>query len=215
MRSFLKRRVFVSLSLAVAAVLIVGALAQKKDDDKPPAKDKKAAAAAKRADADKATPDPKDPADPKAPKDSKDAKTAKTKEKKKMEIPLSKDHPGKGLKIPAFDDNGKKQFFFTIGVGTFIDDEHVGLAETQIESFDDDGTSDMTIDLPKSVLNTVTRVLTTEKHVEIKRGDFTLTGENMEYNMNTRVGTLGGGVKMVIFNLDTEVSDAPEPAAAN
>jgi LPS export ABC transporter protein LptC len=207
MRSFLKRRIFISLSLAVVAALLVGALAQKKDDDKAPAKDKPAAV--KKPDAESAAADPK----AKDPKTAKAPKTAKPKEKKKIEIPLSKDHPGKGLRIPIFDDDGKKQFNFTIGVGTYIDEEHVGLAETQIESIDDDGKPDLTIDLPKSELNTVTRILSTQKHVEIKRDDFTITGETMEYNLNTKMGTLGGGVKMVIFNLENEFSAAPEPKA--
>src|SRR6187402_2271533 len=118
MRSF--RNIFVVIPLA--AGLAVGAFAQKKDDEKPRAKDKKEAA--KKSSSDKAD------------------KESKSKEPRKIEIPVSKDHDAKGLKIPYFDGDGKKQMFFTIGVASKIDDEHVGLAETQIETFEDDGSSE-------------------------------------------------------------------------
>ena len=183
MRSFLK--LFVAIPLA--AGLAAGAFAQKKDGEKPRAKDKK-----------------------ESPK--KAGKDAKLEGPRKIEIPVSKDHDAKGLKIPYFDSDGIKQMFFTIGVASKIDEENVGLAETQIETFDDDGASEMTIDLPQSVLNVNTNVISTKKHVEIKRADFSLTGETMEFNMKTKQGNLGGGVKMLIYNLEEEeVPAAPEP----
>ena len=128
-----------------------------------------------------------------------------------MDIPVSKDHDAKGLKIPYFDSEGKKQMVFTIGVASRIDDEHIGMTETQVETFDEEGESEMTIELPKSELNVNTNVITTKKHVVIKRDDFQITGETMEFNMKTRQGTLGGGVKMLIYNIQEELAAVPEP----
>ncbi len=187
MRSF--RKLFVVIPLATG--LAVGAFALQKEEEKPRTKDKKEAA--KKVATDKAD------------------KADKSKEPRKIEIPVSKDHDAKGLKIPYFDGDGKKQMFFTIGVASKIDEEHVGLAETQIETFEDDGSSEMTIDLPQSVLNVNTSVISTKKHVEIKRDDFSLTGQTMEFNMKTKQGTLGGGVKMLIYNLEEEVPATPTP----
>ena len=195
MRSFPKFLAGVAVGVIVIGALAAGAFAQKKDGEKPKAKDKKEAA---KTDA------------PKAEKD-KGGKDDKAKETGKMDIPVSKDHDAKGLKIPYFDGDGKKQMIFTIGVASRIDDEHIGKTETDVETFDENGDHEMTIDLPKSELNVNTSVITTKKHVEIKRKDFSITGETMEFNMKTKKGTLGGGVKMLIYNLDNELSEKPEP----
>ena len=198
MRSFPKSLTGSVVGMIAIGALAAGAFAQKKDDAKPKAKDKKEAAK------------------PDAPKPEKDkgGKDDKAKETGKMDIPVSKDHDAKGLKIPYFDGDGKKQMIFTIGVASRLDDEHIGMTETEVETFDENGDHEMTIDLPKSELNVNTSVITTKKHVEIKREDFSITGETMEFNMKTKRGTLGGGVKMLIYNLDNEVSDKPvEPKA--
>jgi len=195
MRSFPKLLAGFLVGVIAVGLLAAGALAQKKDGEKPKAKDKKEA--------------PKNAGD-QADKD-KGAKDDKPKETGKMDIPVSKDHDAKGLKIPYFDGDGKKQMIFTIGVASRIDEEHIGMTETEIETFDEKGEHEMTIELPKSELNVTTSVISTKRHVEIKRADFELTGETMEFNMKTKLGTLGGGVKMLIYNLDAEVSDTPQP----
>ena len=69
----------------------------------------------------------------------------------------------------------------------------------------------MTIALPKSELNVTTSVITTKKHVEIKRHDFEISGETLEFNMKTKRGTLGGGVKMLIYNIQEELPETPSP----
>lgn len=130
-----------------------------------------------------------------------------------MDIPVSKDHDAKGLKIPYFDSDGKKQMDFTIGVASRIDDERIAMTETVVETLDEDGEPEMKIDLPKSELNVNTNVISTKKRVVIKREDFQLTGETMEFNMKTRQGSLGGGVKMLIYNIEQELAAAPEPKA--
>ena len=193
MRSFPKAVTALAVTLAAAA-LAVSAYAQKKDEEKPKAKDKKEAV--------------KKP-DTKAAKE-KDGKD-KAKEPGKIDIPVSEDHDAKGLKIPYFDGDGKKQMIFTIGVASKIDAEHIAMTDTEVETFDENGEHDMSIALPKSVLNVNTSVISTKHHVDIKRDDFELTGETMEFNMKTRQGTLGGGVRMLIYNLVEEEPDAPQP----
>ncbi len=192
MRSFPKLLAVWFATVIVLATLAAGAFAQKKGDEKPKSKDKKKT-------------------DEKAGKDKKSDKDGKPKEAGKMDIPVSKDHDAKGLKIPYFDSNGKKQMIFTIGVATRLDEDHIGMTETQVETFDENGEPEMTIDLPKSELDVNTSVISTKKHVVIKREDFQITGETMEFNMKTRQGTLGGGVKMLIYNIEAELPPAPAP----
>ena len=195
MHSFPKLPAGIIVSVIAAGALAGGAFAQKKDGEKPKAKDKKEAAAGSGEKADK----------------SKGAKDDKARETGKMDIPVSKDHDAKGLKIPYFDGDGKKQMIFTIGVASRLDEEHIGMTETEVETFDENGEHEMTIDLPKSELNVTTSVITTKKHVEIKRRDFELTGETLEFNMKTKRGTLGGGVKMLIYNIQEELPESPAP----
>lgn len=193
MRSFPNFPATLLAAAAVGGVLLAAAFAEKKDDENPKSKDKKKT-------------------EEKAGKDKK-GKDGKPKEKGKMDIPVSKDHDAKGLKIPYFDSDGKKQMDFTIGVASRIDDERIAMTETVVETLDEDGEPEMKIDLPKSELNVNTNVISTKKRVVIKREDFQLTGETMEFNMKTRQGTLGGGVKMLIYNIEQELAAAPEPKA--
>ena len=195
MRSFRKLSAGIAVGLIAASMLAGGAFAQKKEGEKPKAKDKKE--------------EPKNPGD--KPDKGKGAKDDKAGEPGKLDIPVSKDHDAKGLKIPYFDGDGKKQMVFTIGVASRLDEEHVGMTETLVETFDENGGHEMTIDLPKSELNVTTSVISTKKHVEIKREDFSITGETLEFNMKTKRGTLGGGVKMLIYNIQEELPDAPAP----
>ncbi len=197
MRSFPKVSAGIVVGVIAAAVLAGGAFAQKKEGEKPKSKDKKE--------------EPKKAGD-KTDKD-KSAKADTAKETGKLDIPVSKDHDAKGLKIPYFDGDGKKQMIFTIGVASRIDEEHIGMTETEVETFDENGEHEMTIALPKSELNVTTSVITTKKHVEIKRADFSITGETLEFNMKTKRGTLGGGVKMLIYNIQEELPETPAPKA--
>jgi len=126
------------------------------------------------------------------------------------DIPVSAEHPAKGLKIPYFDNEGKLQMIFVIGVATRLDADHIDMADMQVETFDDQQQHEMYIDLPKSVLDLNTSVITTQKRVTIRREDFVLTGESMEFNTRTKQGGLGGSVRMLIYNLDT---GTPKPAS--
>jgi hypothetical protein len=135
---------------------------------------------------------------------------------KAIDVPVLKGHDAKGLKIPYFDGDGKLQMTFDIGVASRLDENHIQMADLRIETFDAAGQPEMSIDLPASVLDLTTSVISTEKTVKIKRSDFELTGQTMQFNTKTRQGGLGGKVRMLIYNLEVETSDAaktPDPKA--
>jgi hypothetical protein len=187
MRSFVKPVIFV-----LGAVIGFTQVAAKKDEPKKeqkkdaPAKDVKSA-------------------------EKKDGKTDKASGKKdrSLSLPVPPGHPQKGLKIPMYDSNGKLTMNFHIGTATWIDDENIKLQEMRIEMFKDDGSHDMDMDLPDSVLNNKTQDLTSKVRVNVKRDDFEITGNNMTFNLETRKGSLGGGVKMIIYNLSDETGGQP------
>ena len=130
--------------------------------------------------------------------------------KKKMSFPLVEGHDAKVLVIPYRDSEGNKTMNFTIANARRIEGDRILMTDLKIETFDKDVASEMVIDLPSSVLDLNTRVITTEKKVRIKREDFELDGETMEFNTETKEGKLGGKVRMLIYNLKNETAaDAP------
>ena len=135
----------------------------------------------------------------------KEAKAGQLADDGKMLLPIPKDHDSKGLKIPYFGDDGKTlQMTFAIGVARRLDDNRVKMTDLEVETFDEAGQREMLVALPSSTLDLTTRVISTKEGVTIKRSDFEITGDTMEFNTKTKHGQLAGRVRMLIFNLDAE-----------
>lgn len=188
MRSFVKPVIFV-----LGAVIGFTQVAAKKDEPpkNTPVKDARAAAKP----------------------DDKKTKGAAAKDSN-LNLPVPPGQPQKGLKIPVYDANGKLTMNFLIGTATWIDDENIKMQEMHIESFKEDGSRDFDMDLPDSVLNNKTHDLTSKVRVNVKRDDFEITGNSMTFNLETRQGKLGGGVKMIIYNLGDETGEQPKEKKA-
>ena len=192
-------RKLIALSFLTAALMAGGDLAAAQND---PGKDQKAGEKKKK---DKERKKDKD--------GGKEKKSPDAESNRREMIPIPKGHDSKGLKIPYFDSAGKLQMTFNIGVATRLDDSHVRMADLQVETFDDTGASEMFIQLPTSVLNLDTRVISAQTHVTIKRDDFELTGEAIEFNTQTKQGKLAGGVRMLIYDLN-EMSESEEKSGS-
>jgi hypothetical protein len=150
-------------------------------------------------------------------KDRKDKKAEKKGEDsdapKPIEVPMPNGRDAKGLKIPYRDEDGKLKMRFDIGVAKKIDDNTVEMSDLQIQTYDDEEEHEMTIDLPTSTLDLTTSVLTTYKAVTIKREDFELHGNTMIFNTRTKVGGLGGKVRMLIYDIENKTSATPAAPA--
>jgi len=192
-------RLFVKPAAIVFAGLLVAAAAAEKTEDAKPKKADTKESAEKKPKRDKKKQKP--PEDPNAPP-------------KAIDVPMPNGHDAKVLNIPYRDGEGKLKMRFIIGVATKVDDNHVDMADLQIETFDDEGNHEMKIDLPTSTLDLTTSVITAHKPVTIKRDDFELHGNTMIFNTKTKQGGLGGNVKMVINNLFDEPESAPAAATA-
>jgi len=181
---------FVKFVAVLSAVCVVtGALAARTDDGSTP------------------KPEARDGADKKKKKGKPDGP------KKPVDVPVEKGHDSFQMFIPYFDGVGKRQMNFRIGVASRLDDNHIKMKDLQIETFDEEGKHEMGIDLPTSVLNTETSIITTDQHVTIRRDDFELTGETMVFNTVTKQGGLGGNVRMLIYNLKEETDADVDPAS--
>jgi len=62
-----------------------------------------------------------------------------------------------------------------------------------------------------STLNPETRVIDSKRRTRIKRTDFDITGDTMEFNTLTHQGTMIGKVQMTIFNQKEIAGAAAKP----
>jgi len=113
-------------------------------------------------------------------------------------IPLVVGHEAKGLVLPDFDLDGHLRGKFEAGTARRIDDDHVGFGTLKITTYTPENAADLTIEMNNSVLDLKTRVLTSKERTSIKRADFNITGDSVEFDTNARTGKLIGNVKMVI-----------------
>lgn len=186
---------FAKLVAVLFSSLLATAVAVEKPGDETPSKSGKKEASSK-----------------KSSKEKKDKSNDEDSEPKSIQVPMPNGRDAKGLKIPYFDEEGKLQMRFDIGVAKRIDDNHVEMSQLQVETFDEAGEREMVMDLPTSVLDLTTSVITAQHPVTIKRSDFEITGSTMIFNTKTKQGGLGGKVRMLIYNLENETSPAPEPS---
>jgi hypothetical protein len=118
-------------------------------------------------------------------------------------IPLATGHEAKGLVLPDFDLDGKLRGRFEAGSARRIDEDHIGFQGLRIITYTPENpTPDVVIEISDSVLDLKSRILTSKERSTIKRNDFNISGDALEFNTNTRAGKLVGNVKMVITGLD-------------
>jgi Lipopolysaccharide-assembly, LptC-related len=185
------------LTIVGCLALALPATAGEKGEDEAPGKGKPAADGGK---ADK-------PAKGEGEKKGKDEK-----EPERLSFPIPEGHDSKGLRFPLMDADGKKTMSFIIGLAKRTDPDHVEMAQLQIQTFDSAEKPEMLIEMPASLLNLNTRVITTDSHVTVKRADFEISGKSMVFNTETKEGKLSGNVRMLIYNLaDEPKEDAPAP----
>src|SRR5213080_1697079 len=113
-------------------------------------------------------------------------------------IPLPIGHEAKGLVLPDFDANGRLRGRFEAGTAHRIDEEHVGFQHLKITTYTTESQPDLKIDMSTSVLDLKTRILSSKERTTIKRADFNIEGDSVQFDPNTNTGRLIGNVKMVI-----------------
>ena len=132
----------------------------------------------------------------------------------RLDLPVPKGQPQKGLRIPIYTPEGKLLMNFQIGVAAVVDADHIKMGDLHLETFKEDGEHEFNIDLPDSVFNAKTKELTSKAHVIVKRNDFQISGNSMIFNTETKVGKFGDGVKMIIYDARAAVGeDDRKPAA--
>ena len=113
-------------------------------------------------------------------------------------IPLPIGHEAKGLVLPDFDLEGHLRGRFEAASAKRLDEYHIGFHSLKITTYTPQNQADLTIELSESVLNLNTRILSSNERTTIKRADFNIAGDSVEFDTNTHTGKLVGNVKMVI-----------------
>lgn len=137
------------------------------------------------------------------------------------ELPIPKGAPQKEIRFPVYSPDGNKTMYYRIGVATWVDDSNIEMREMELQTYSADGKEESLVKLPDAVLNVPTNTITAKAKITIRDDRFEITANSLSYNMDAkdeknepdRVATLGGGVKMTIFDTDSMIpkkkSDAP------
>ncbi len=125
-------------------------------------------------------------------------------------IPLPIGHEAKGLVLPDFDTNGHLRGRFEAGTAHRIDEEHVGFQRLKITTYTPESQPDLKIDMSTSVLDLKTRILSSKERTTIKRADFNIAGDSVQFDTNSKTGRLIGNVKMVITD-KSHLTATPSP----
>ncbi|MDQ2659421.1 MAG: hypothetical protein M3Y03_03270 [Verrucomicrobiota bacterium] len=115
-------------------------------------------------------------------------------------IPLPVGHEVKGLVFPDYNSQGKLQAKFEAAVARRLDAERVQFEGLKVITFTPENTQDLSIDMPTSVLDLNTRIVTSQSRTTIRRPDLEIAGDTLSFDTAARHGTLTGNVKMVITN---------------
>ncbi len=114
-------------------------------------------------------------------------------------IPIAAGHDAKGLVLPDFDLKGHLRGKLEAGVTKRLDDDRVEFKGVKYTTFTSEKeTPDLEIIMTTSVFNLKTQVLTSSERTTVKRSDFEIAGDKMQFEMLTRKSTLAGNVKMVV-----------------
>jgi len=117
-----------------------------------------------------------------------------------LSIPIPVGHHAEGVRFPYHDERGTLKMDFSIQSAYRVDDSHLQMKLVKLLTYDDSGKLEMTIDMPSSILDLRSRIVISDEPVMIRRADFEITGDTMQFDTQTHSGKIVGKVKMLIFN---------------
>jgi len=129
------------------------------------------------------------------------AKKKKKKKNDKLDVPIPVNHNAEGIKLPDLDENGRLKALFEIGSALRVNESELEMSNLRIETYADDGSVEMLVEMPSSRLHLETREVTSEKPITIRQSGFEITGGNVSFNVKTRFGRFRGPVRMLIYDL--------------
>jgi len=129
-----------------------------------------------------------------APESTPAATIAKADDKpQKIDLPVPIGEPVKGIKIPQYDEAGKLTMDLTAETALKLDERKVELKKLRVQ-FSDREEKEIVVEIPHSILDLETKMLSADSETLIKREDFEIVGKSAEFDTSARTGTFKGHV---------------------
>jgi hypothetical protein len=113
-------------------------------------------------------------------------------------IPLPVGHDAKGVILPDFDVEGHLRGRFIAANARRIDEGHMLFTDLKITTFTPEGENDLQVDLHTATFDLKTKILSSKEQGTVKRADFNVIGDTLDFDTDKRTGHMVGHVKMVI-----------------
>ncbi len=113
-------------------------------------------------------------------------------------IPLPIGHDAKGVILPDFDLEGHLRGKFLAANARRLDEIHIAFTDLKIITFTPESENDLQIDLHTAIFDMNTHVLSSKEPGTVKRADFNIIGDSLDFDTDKRTGHMVGHVKMVI-----------------
>lgn len=119
----------------------------------------------------------------------------------KLEVPVPVGMPVNGIKVPHYNADGKLELVLEAEKAQKTDEKNVEFDNLKLEALDNEERK-IFVDLPHANLNLESHILIGNETARIRREDFTVTGDRIEFNTKTRFGTLRGNIRMILSSED-------------
>jgi hypothetical protein len=121
-----------------------------------------------------------------------------------FDVPVPVGMPVSGIKVPHYDESGRLDLLIEADVAQKTNETTVQLQNLRLEALDDEDRK-ISVELPAAILDLDTRILVGDKSATIRRDDFMISGDSIEFDIKNRSGILRGNIRMVV---DTENSES-------
>jgi hypothetical protein len=111
-------------------------------------------------------------------------------------MPLGK--PNLRVKIPQFKD-GVLECLMRAGEMTRVSDDDINIKQMDIEFVGEDD-AEMKIELEEATYSLKDKLISSRNRAIVRRSDFTLIGDSLDFDTENRHGRMTGKVRMVIHN---------------
>jgi hypothetical protein len=113
-------------------------------------------------------------------------------------VPIPTGRDARGLVLPEYDPEGNLRGKIEAGIMKRLDDERVQFESVKFTTYNLQKQIEMEILMKTSIFNLKTQVLNSVERTTVKRADFEISGDTMQFEMLTRLGTMTGNVKMTV-----------------
>jgi len=114
-----------------------------------------------------------------------------------ISIPVPEGQDVMGLRIPHHNERNELIMLITADVARRAGEGEIEMERMKIDLWDDDR-SHSWLAMPKSRFHMANRILSGNDGAVIERDDFTIVGENLEFDLGAQTGIMRGKVTMTI-----------------